>query len=56
MAVFLDRKYMIGSVLFCFREVGIGKGKWNEKFDDVFLTEGYREKVVVEVVGMYSAF
>ena len=30
----------IGLVVLCFREVDIGIGKLNEKFDDVFLTEG----------------
>ena len=46
----------IGLVMFCFREVDIGIGKLDEKFDDVFLTERLSGKEVVEVVGMLSAF
>ena len=46
----------IGLVVFCFREVDIGIGKLDEKSDDVFLTEGLWRKIIVEVVGMYSAF
>ena len=42
--------------VFCFREVDVGIGKLDEEFDVVFLTEGWWGKVVVEVVGMYSAF
>ena len=42
--------------MFCFREVDVGIGKLDEEFDVVFLTEGWWGKVVVEVVGMYSAF
>ena len=45
----------IGLVVLCFREVDIGIGKDGVKLDDVFLTEGMG-KVVVEVVGMLSAF
>ena len=46
----------IGLVVLCFREVDIGIGKLDEKFDDVFLTERLWGKKVVEVVGMLSAF
>ena len=38
--------------MFCFREVVIGIGKLKEKIYDVFLTEGFWGKVVVEVVSM----
>ena len=67
MFVFLDRERVvrgsrwmlvgrIGLVVLCFREVDIGIGKLDEKFDDVFLTEDLWRKVEVEVVGMLSVF
>ena len=43
-------------VVFCFREVVIGIGKLEEKFNDVFLTEVFLGNVVVEVVGILLAF
>ena len=46
----------IGLVMLCCREVDIEIGKVEVKFDDVFLTEGMWEKVVVEFVVMYLDF
>ena len=42
--------------MFCFREIVIRIGRLEEKFDDVFLTEGLWRKVVVEVVRTLSTF
>ena len=42
--------------MLCCREVDIGIGKVEVKFDDVFLTGGMWKKVVVEFVVMYLAF
>ena len=57
---FLDQQRVVSGsswvVVFCFREVHIRIGKLNGKFDEEFLTEGLWGRLVVEVVGMYSAF
>ena len=46
----------IGLIVLCCRDADIGIGKVEVKFDDVFLTEGMWDKVVVEFVVMYLAF